>query len=71
MQKQLPEVFYKKAIFHNLAIFTEKHLCWSLFLTQNIAKFLTAPILKNICKRPASENVLMKLRKTKNCSKKF
>ena len=26
-----PEVFYKKAVFRNFAIFTGKHLCWSLF----------------------------------------
>ena len=31
-QKQLPEVFYKKAVLTNFAIFTEKYLCWSLFL---------------------------------------
>ena len=51
MQKQLLEVFYKKAVLKNLAIFTGKHLCWSLFLIQDIAKFLIAPILKNICER--------------------
>ena len=36
----------------NFPIFTGrtgKHLCWSLFLIQNIAKFLREPILKNIC----------------------
>ena len=49
MQEQPPEVFYKKAFVNNLAIFTGKHLCWSIFLTQNNAKFLTAHILKNIC----------------------
>ena len=41
-----------------MAIFTGKHLCWSLFnnvqallhrlFLVNIAKFLTTPILKNI-----------------------
>ena len=52
MQKQPPEVFYlKKAFLKNFALFTRKHLCWSLFLIQNIAKFLRAPILKNICER--------------------
>ena len=40
MQKQPPEVFYKKAVFKKLAIFTEKHLCWSPLLIQNIAKSL-------------------------------
>ena len=27
-----PELFYKKAVLKHFAIFTEKHLCWSLFL---------------------------------------
>ena len=67
MQKQPPEVFQKKAVVKNLAIFTEKHLCWSLLLSQYIAKFLRAPILKNL-RTAASENVFMKLRKIKNCS---
>ena len=53
IQKQPPEVFYKKAVFlKKFAIFTGqtgKRLFWSLFLIQNIAKFLRAPILKNIC----------------------
>ena len=31
-QKQLPEVSYKKDVFKNFAIFTGKHLYWSLFL---------------------------------------
>ena len=37
MQKQPPEVFYKKAILENFAILTGKHLCWSFFLILNIA----------------------------------
>ena len=31
VQKQTPEVFYK-AVLKNTAIFTRKHLCWTLFL---------------------------------------
>ena len=31
-QEQPPEVFYKKGVHKNFAIFTGKHLCWSLFL---------------------------------------
>ena len=31
LQKQPPEVFYKKVILKNFAIFKEKHLCWSHF----------------------------------------
>ena len=30
--EQPPEVFYKKAVLGNFAIFTEKHLSWDLFL---------------------------------------
>ena len=54
MQKQPPDVFYKKAVLKNFAMFigrTGKHLCSSLFLIYAIAKFLSAPILKNICQR--------------------
>ena len=32
MRKQSPEVFYKKAVLKNFAIFTGKYLCWNLFL---------------------------------------
>ena len=35
----------------NFPIFTAKHLRWSLFLIQDIAKFLRSPILKNIGQR--------------------
>ena len=53
IQKQPSEVLYKKAV--PLKNFTTertgKDLCWSLFLIQNIAKFLRAPFLKNICER--------------------
>ena len=31
-QKQLMEMFYKKAFLKTFAIFTGKHLSWSLFL---------------------------------------
>ena len=48
MQKQPPGVFCKKAVLKNFAMSTGKHLCWSLFLIQNIAKFLRPPILKNV-----------------------
>ena len=32
IQKQPPEVFCKKKVFLKLCNFTEKHLCWSVFL---------------------------------------
>ena len=45
------------------------HLCWSLSLIQNIAKFLKGPILKNICEGLRLKMcLLMKLRKTKKYS---
>ena len=65
--KQPPELFCKKGILKNFAIFTRKQLCWSLFLIKlqafiikrlqhmcflvNIAKLLKAPILKDICEQ--------------------
>ena len=65
-QKQPPEKFCKKAILKNFAIFTGKHLCWRLFLIQNIAKYFTVPILKNIWERLLLK-MFMKLRKVKYC----
>ena len=42
-QKQPPELFIEKAVLKNFAIFTEKHLCWSLLLkdlrTSRLASF--------------------------------
>ena len=32
VQKQPPKVFFKKGVLKNFANFTEKDLCWSLFL---------------------------------------
>ena len=32
------QVFYKKAVLKHFAIFTEKHLCWSIFLIKFIKK---------------------------------
>ena len=63
MQKQPPDVFYKSAVVKKKKKkqYLQKHLCWSLFLIQNITKSLRAPILKNICERllikESSENV--------------
>ena len=44
-QKQLLEVFYKKAIFKIPAIFIGKHLCWSLSLIKS-QTFRPASLLK-------------------------
>ena len=52
------QMFFKVDVFKNFAIFTGKHLCWSLFLIKlqafrcfpvNIAKFLRVAFLQNIC----------------------
>ena len=68
-QSKLPrhlfrDVLWKKDVLKNLAVFTEKHLCLSLFLIKlqafriqhrsfpvNIAKVLRTPVLENICGR--------------------
>ena len=34
VQKQPPEVFFKKGVLKNFANFTGKHLCWSLFFNK-------------------------------------
>ena len=65
MQKQPLEKFCKKTVLKNFAILTGQHLCWRLFLIQNIVKFFRAPILKNICKRLLLK-MFMKLRKVRN-----
>ena len=56
LQKQPPEVFYKKGALKDYVIFTGKHLCSNLRLqhrcfSENIAKSLRKSILKNICER--------------------
>ena len=55
------KVFCEKVVLKHFAIFTEKHLCWSLQLIEkkvqdrcfpvNIAKFLGTSVLMNICER--------------------
>ena len=32
IQKQSPEVFWKNGVFKNFAKFTEKQVCWSIFI---------------------------------------
>ena len=63
-RKQPPRCSVKKAVHNNFAIFTIKHLCWSLFLIRSEGlrlqhryfpmintKFSRTPILKDTCKR--------------------
>ena len=35
LQKQTPDVFYKKAVLKNFAIFTGKQLCWNFILMKD------------------------------------
>ena len=42
-----PEVFCQKGSPENLAKFTGRHLCKSLFLILDFAKFLRTPFLEN------------------------
>ena len=46
--KQLPEVFYKKAVLKNFSIFTGKYLYLSLFLIK-LGAFRSATLLKRDC----------------------
>ena len=48
MEKVNEQVFYKKAVRINFAIFTEKRLCWSLFLSKN-ADLQLWNFIKNKC----------------------
>ena len=38
LQKQLPLAFFKKVVYESFAIFTGKHLCWSLFFIKFFIK---------------------------------
>ena len=49
LQKQRPDVFFKKCVPKNFPNFTGKHLRWSLSL--KFARFLRIPILKNLYDR--------------------
>ena len=50
VQKQPPQVFYKKGVLKNFVKFTGKHLCQSLFLKKLPAKTCKFfEILKKLC----------------------
>ena len=48
-QKQPPHVFYIKGVLKKFAIFTGKHLCWSLFLTILQACSFITKRLQHMC----------------------
>ena len=50
VQKQSPEVFYKKDVLKNIAKFTEKQTLTQVFSSE-FGEFLRTSILKNSCKR--------------------
>ena len=68
MQKQLPELFYKKADVKKLAIFTEKNLCLESLFNSEYCGIFRSTYLEEHLQTAVSENVFMKLRKNKNCS---
>ena len=39
-KKQPPELFFKKAVFKDFAVFSGKYLCWNLFLIKLQGKTL-------------------------------
>ena len=43
-QKQPPEVFRKKIVLKDFAIFTRKHLCWSLLVSLESTLLKKTPI---------------------------
>ena len=59
--KHSPEVLYKKSILRNFAIFTGKHLCWSLFLIK-LQAFKSAILLKRDSSTGAFLNIVKFLR---------
>ena len=49
------EVFYKKAVLKNLAIFTGKHLCWGLLFNKNAGRQVC--IKENFCIKENCHNL--------------
>ena len=62
LQKQSPEVSYKKGVLKNIKIFIRKHFCQSLF-SNKVASLRPAALLK---KRPRTMCFLVNFRKFKN-----
>ena len=55
-KKQPPEMFYKKVVLKNFAIFAGKHLCWNLFLIKFHA-YRPATFLKRDSSTGVSVNI--------------
>ena len=58
-------MFFKKGVLKNFAVFTEKHLCWSLFLIKlqafRASKFLRRAFLQNTIPRHKGHKWLNKI----------
>ena len=64
--------FYKKAVFKYFAIFTEKHVCWSLFLNKNACLQSWNFIKKSLRRRCFPVKFPVKLSSLKNiCERLF
>ena len=71
MQKQPPELFYKKTVVKKLAIFTEKKpLLGSLFNSEYYEIFKSTYFEEHL-RTAASENAFLKLRKIKIVHEEF
>ena len=70
MQKQPPELFYKKAVVKNLQYLQKKPLLESLFNAEYCEIFKSTYFEKHQ-QTAASENMFMKLRKLKIVHKEF
>ena len=68
MQKQPSEVFYKKAVFKKIAIFTEKTPMLECPFNSEYCEIFKSTYFEEHLRTAAPENVLMKLSKSKNCS---
>ena len=60
MQKQPLEVFYKKAVLKNLALFTGKYLCWSFLFNSEYCEISKSTYFEEQLRMAVSENVFMK-----------
>ena len=52
-------MLYKKAVFKNLAIFTGKQLCWSLYLIKLEAQLFSCEYCKNFKNTYSEEHLQM------------
>ena len=76
-EKQPPEVVCKKDVLKNFESFTEKHLCWSFFLTKLQAwrpatlfkKTLTQMFLRNFLKFKSDKDDYFKISWATYCSR--